>query len=144
MKSLQSLIGEHEPKDSQTTYSTDLDSQQCPYIRYTPEDPNFSKQIPMYENGSSVQQPSNYKNIYDNLKNTSLTDIFAIILISVLMAYLLRHVFDRISPKTKVVDAREQLLKKSLSKGLNLDDYEIGNPWKRHKTIYGGKEDETI
>lgn len=143
MKNLQGLVGEHEPK-YQNTYGTDLDSQQCPYIRHTPESPNFSNQKPMYENGSSVQQPFNYKNIHDSLKNTSLTDIFAIILMSMLMAYLLKQLFDKFSPKTKIVDAREQLLKKRSPQGLNLDDYEIGNPWKRHETIYGGKEDETI
>jgi len=152
MINLQSLVGDYKIDGKlgkhlishETDYSTELGENPCPYIRSTPEKPGFCKPMPAGDTLGSVEAPYRPKDNYNSLKNMTTTDWLMTALAALLMAYLFSKLFNKLIPKPKILDAREELLKKRKLQGLNLDDYEIGNPWERHKTNYGGKENGTI
>lgn len=142
MTNLQEIVGKYEVVDENGSYSLDSYVKnveaEYPYIRSTPENPNFGK------TGTNTGGPGGNAGSSGPFGDIDAFDIITTLLLGLLAAYLFTKLWNRLMPDAKSYDARETLKKKKGYNELEVDE-DLENPWKDHKKIYyGGKKNEKI
>ncbi|MBU4502822.1 MAG: hypothetical protein KKA79_09580 [Nanoarchaeota archaeon] len=139
---LQEIVGKYKVMDENGSHSLEsyLGTNEYPYIRSTPENPNFGTTGTTTGGGPGSGSGSDGGPFGD----ISAFDIITVLMLSLLAAYIFSKIWNKIMPDAKTYDAREALKKQKGYNQLEVDE-DLENPWKDHKKIYyGGKKNGKI